>query len=94
MTDDYTRPELGVERELCRAIREAVVDAGGCRYCRHRARLFDTEGSRAACGLEPPRAFPACLDQQQGFEFDQEAYRRCANAELSRDEPRSGEESA
>lgn len=71
---DYTKPEIGTERELCRAIREAVVDAGGCRYCRRRTHLFDTIGSRAACGLEPPRAFPKCVDQPGGFEFDEAAY--------------------
>lgn len=74
MTDDYTKPELGAERELCRAIREAVTGAGGCSYCKHRARLFETVGRRAACGLEPPRAFPRCVDQPDGFAFDEGAY--------------------
>lgn len=74
MSDDYTRPEIGTERELCRAIREAVTEAGGCRYCKHRAALFETIGTRAVCGLTPPRGFPRCVETPGGFEFDEAAY--------------------
>ena len=74
MDEPYTQPEIGVERSLCKAIREAVCADGGCRYCTHRAGLFESIGRRAVCGLDPPRAFPGCLDGIGGFEFDEAAY--------------------
>lgn len=73
--DDYTQPERRAERESCRAVREAVRRAGGCAYCTRRTHHFDTIGRLAACGLDPPRAFPACVGQSGGFEFDEAAYR-------------------
>lgn len=73
-----TVPERTCSRAQSRVIRQHVVQDGGCCYCTHRCGLFDTPGRRALCGLEPPRAFPACVampNPRGGFTFDEEAFR-------------------
>ncbi|HET6631537.1 MAG TPA: hypothetical protein VFG73_02360 [Rhodanobacteraceae bacterium] len=67
MTEPLTRPERYTAMRNCHEVVDKVRAAGGCHYCQHRAAAFGG-GRRAACGLDPPRAFPACVDQH--FEFD------------------------
>lgn len=73
--DDLSRPERGCARTQARKIRARVHDDGGCCYCTRRSHIFDTIGRLAACGLEPPKAFPACVDRAEGFTFDEPAFR-------------------
>jgi hypothetical protein len=75
MSDELTRPEKFTARGQGLTQREQVVADGGCCYCTRRAAIFATVGRRAVCGMQPPKAFPACVSQQRGFEFDEEAYR-------------------
>lgn len=73
-----TKPERTCSRAQGRAIRDQVMDDGGCCYCTRRSGLFETVGRRAACGLDPPKQFPACAVQPGGFDFDEPAYREGA----------------
>lgn len=72
---DLSRPERGCARDQARRIRERVHADGGCCFCTKRAHIFETVGRRAVCGLDPPKAFPDCLDARAGFAFDEESYR-------------------
>lgn len=74
VADTLTRPERARAFAEARQIREAVVEAGGCRYCTRRAGVLETVGRRAACGLSPPLAFPGCTGRAAGFEFDEESF--------------------
>lgn len=76
--DALSKPERSCARTQARSVRAAVHDDGGCCYCTRRARLFDTIGRRAACGLTPPKQFPSCVDSAQGFTFDEAAFREGA----------------
>lgn len=80
--DALTKPERKCSRAQARTIRGHVVEDGGCCYCTRRAGLFDTFGRRAACGLDPPRQFPLCITQRDGFEFDESAYREGAGRDM------------
>lgn len=71
--DALTKPERSCTRGQSRAIRRVVLRDGGCCYCRHRSEQFETIGRLAACGLEPPRAFPACV-AFGCFDFDEERF--------------------
>lgn len=74
MTADHlTKPERTCTRAQSRAIKNHVLDAGGCCYCLNRTRLFESVGRVAACGLDPPKAFQACVAFGH-FEFDEAAY--------------------
>lgn len=73
--DSLSRPERGCARQQARRIRARVHDDGGCCYCTRRAGLFVGIGRIAACGLDPPKAFPACVGKAGGFEFDEPAFR-------------------
>lgn len=81
--DALTKPERGCARTQARAVREAVRADGGCAYCTRRAGLFETIGRRAACGLTPPRQFPACVGTAQGFDFDEAAFQQGAGRNLN-----------
>lgn len=72
--DALSKPERSCARGQAREIRDQVHDDGGCAYCTNRSELFQSTGRRAACGLDPPRQFPACVSTAQGFVFDAAAY--------------------
>jgi hypothetical protein len=72
-SDALTNPERTYTRAQSREIREKVKEAGGCCYCKHRAHIFEMVGRLAVCGLQPPKAFPACVAFGQ-FEFDEERF--------------------
>lgn len=82
--DQLTRPERSCSRLQGRAVRAAVLEEGGCCYCTNRARLFEGVGRLATCGLDPPKAFPACVAFGQ-FDFDEPAFREGAGRELARE---------
>jgi hypothetical protein len=70
MTEDtMTRPERCAARAQGRDIAHRITEAGGCAFCKHRARLLEAIGTRAACGLDPPMTFPECLDDT--FDIDE-----------------------
>lgn len=75
MTKAFTQPERFTARGQGLTQRKRVIRDGGCNYCTRRAHIFATVGRRAVCGLQPPKAFPACVSQSRGFVFDEEAYR-------------------
>ncbi len=75
MTADHlTKPERSCARAQTKRVRALVLEEGGCCYCVHRARVFQGVGRLAACGLDPPRAFPACVAFRGGFQFDEAAF--------------------
>lgn len=80
--DDLSRPERHCARGQAREIRDLVHEDGGCCYCTQRSGLFETIGRRAACGLTPPRQFPACVGTPDGFTFDEPAFREGAGRNL------------
>ena len=82
--DALTRPERSCTRAQTRKIRQQVLEDGGCCYCLRRAHIFETVGRRAACGLDPPKQFPACVAFGH-FDFDEPAYRE-ANQKPSEDD--------
>lgn len=85
MTADHmTKPERSCSRAQTKRVRALVLEDGGCCYCRHRTRLFDGVGRLAACGLTPPKAFPACVVFPGGFEFDEAAFLDGAGRALKR----------
>ena len=85
MTADHlTKPERGCARAQTRRIRELVKEDGGCCYCKHRSSIFETIGRVAACGLDPPKAFPACVAFNH-FDFDEQAFREGAGRHLYED---------
>lgn len=71
--DSLSKPERGCARLQASRVRVRVLADGGCCYCVHRDRTFAI-GRVAACGLDPPRAFPRCADSATGFTFDEPAY--------------------
>ena len=75
--DALTKPERSCSRQQGRAVREAVLADGGCCYCLNRSHLFSTVGRIAACGIDPPKAFPACVAFGH-FDFDEPAFREGA----------------
>lgn len=72
--DMLTRPERSCSRAQTKRVRAAVVAEGGCCYCTRRTALFAGVGRVAACGLDPPRAFPVCVLARDGFDFDESAF--------------------
>lgn len=82
MSDALSKPERHVARDQGKEVRELVKEDGGCCYCTRRCGVFETIGRRAACGLSPPKQFPACVDSPQGFEFDEAAFREGAGRNL------------
>ena len=78
MDEPYTKPEIATERAQCKALRDHVLEDGGCCYCKHRAPMFDGIGRRALCGLPIPKAFPRCVEELGGFDFDDLALVRSA----------------
>lgn len=76
--DALSKPERSCARRQARTARELVTDDGGCCYCTRRSGVLATFGRRAACGLTPPKQFPACVDDPAGFEFDEAAFREGA----------------
>lgn len=82
--DALTKPERNCSRAQSKKVRELVVQDGGCCYCTKRSHLFDTVGRIAACGLDPPKAFPACIAFPGGFDFDEPAFREGAGRTLTR----------
>lgn len=72
--DALTSPERSCSRAQTKRVRAAVVAEGGCCYCTRRAALFAGVDRVAACGLDPPRAFPVCVISRDGFDFDEPAF--------------------
>lgn len=81
--DALTRPERGCARHQARDVSTAVREDGGCAYCTRRLDLFKTVGRRALCGLPTPKQFPACVEDPQGFDFDEPAFREGAGRNLN-----------
>lgn len=81
--DTLTTPERSCTRAQTKRIRASVVEEGGCCYCTRRSDLFEGVGRLAACGLDPPKAFPACLLGAGGFDFDEPAFREGAGKTLT-----------
>lgn len=81
--DALTRPERACSRAQTKRVRAAVVAEGGCCYCTRRSGLFEGIGRLAACGLETPKAFPACVLGTGGFDFDEPAFRDGAGRNLT-----------
>ena len=80
--DELSRPERSCARNQAHDIRTAVKEDGSCCYCTKRAHIFANTGRRAVCGLDPPKAFPACVDGREGFDFDEPAFREGAGRNL------------
>jgi len=80
--DALTKPERSCSRAQTRVVRDLVKEEGGCCYCTRRSKVFESVGRVAACGLEPPRAFPICVLKRDGFEFDEPAFREGAGRVL------------
>lgn len=83
--DALSRPERSCARDQAREIRELVREDGGCCYCTRRAGLFEGVGRVAACGLSPPKQFPACVGTAAGFDFDEAAFREGAGRHLTQE---------
>lgn len=82
MSDALSKPERYVARDQGREVRDLVKEDGGCCYCTRRCSVLNTIGRRAACGLSPPKQFPACVASPQGFDFDEAAFREGAGRNL------------
>lgn len=80
--DALTKPERNCARGQARTVRELVTEEGGCCYCTRRAHLFEGIGRRALCGINPPKRFPGCVGQPQGFQFDEAAFLEGAGRNL------------
>ena len=80
--DHLSKPERRCARDQAKDIRELVREDGGCCYCTNRARIFETVGRRALCGLTPPKQFPACVQTRDGFDFDEPAFAEGAGRTL------------
>ena len=80
--DSLTKPERSCTRAQSKRVRELVITDGGCCYCTKRTHLFETVGRIAACGLDPPKAFPACIAFPAGFTFDEPAFLEGAGRNL------------
>jgi hypothetical protein len=66
--EEYTSPELCVERDMARRQRAKVTAAGGCPYCIHRVDFL----GKSTCDL-PHRTFPRCISTPGlGFEPDRQ----------------------
>ena len=67
MSDGYTRPERAAEFALARRLLAKIHARRGCPLCVHRVEGW----GRSACGLEPAKAFPGCMqDGERGFTLD------------------------
>lgn len=75
--DSLTRPERNCTRAQSKRMRELVLAEGGCCYCTQRSGMFEGVGRLAACGLDPPKQFPACVAFGH-FEFDEPAFQEGA----------------
>lgn len=81
--DALTKPERTCSRAQSKRVRALVLEAGGCCYCTKRSHIFETVGRVAACGLDPPKAFPACIAFPGGFTFYEPAFREGAGRNLT-----------